>query len=744
MEFYVLYFFIGLIVAVIILASENNKLKDENNKLKKELSKYRNNSQDENEKINEKLYNTAQATKNSTVSNNINTSIRTTANIQNRVSQRQVKKQKMTKEQSKNVMILISGAIFIILSAIVFLMSTWNVIPNIIKTMVFVLLIGVFLGASKIADKKLKLKMTSATFYYLAMAYIPIMLISIWGFELFGKYLSIHGDGSYIYLTLMSIVVSSIYFSESKKRKGIILLIPSSIFQILTVIFGVLIFSKNSNIVWTGLFIYSAIVSTTLYTIKKKKYRHFYINYSLVLMICLLICQILGNFENWIIAKCDMIHVINYIILICNIIILNVNKKLYKANMRIALAEILNASILFGTLTLLSIKGITLISGTKLFILSLVAIILYSLDYMKNEKVCFKVIVYILINFVLLSILLLIDSTEYAKYIPIISTIIVILSEKIKNDKEIKYYIILSFIFSFLTLNINPSIVGFVVLLCSIITYKYYVKKNSINEGWDIVPIIAITPYIFLSDIFILKNSSFNYALLISVGVIVYETAISLSKEKLNINTIMSIIYVILTIISFKINSYIKVLFFIIWSTAHIILHKNKKIYQPVLFISLLVIYLLGIKDLRINDITSVKILGFILCTLGFTRITLSKEMEAQKVIEYITFSLIYWIATYMYKSIADAMLVMAVLLSLVIIGYMEKMGPIFITSLIAIVINGFKLTKQFWLSIPWWLYLLVIGSSLILFAVNNEINQKGDKKNIIEKLKTIKEEINM
>ena len=78
----------------------------------------------------------------------------------------------------KNVMILVSGAILIVLSAIVFLMSTWNVIPNFVKTIVLTLLIGVFLGESKIADKKLKLKLTSITFYYLAMAYIPIMLIN--------------------------------------------------------------------------------------------------------------------------------------------------------------------------------------------------------------------------------------------------------------------------------------------------------------------------------------------------------------------------------------------------------------------------------------------------------------------------------------------------------------------------------------------------------------------------------------
>ena len=58
-------------------------------------------------------------------------------------------------------------------------MSTWNTVSNVIKTVVLVLLIGVFLGASKIAKEEFKLEKASNTFFYLAMAYIPICLISL-------------------------------------------------------------------------------------------------------------------------------------------------------------------------------------------------------------------------------------------------------------------------------------------------------------------------------------------------------------------------------------------------------------------------------------------------------------------------------------------------------------------------------------------------------------------------------------
>ena len=72
-------------------------------------------------------------------------------------------------------------------------------------------------------------------------------------------------------------------------------------------------------------------------------------------------------------------------------------------------------------------------------------------------------------------------------------------------------------------------------------------------------------------------------------------------------------------------------------------------------------------------------------------------------------------------------------LLVLTIIGYYKKWGPIFLTSLIFILINTFLLTRLFWLSLPWWVYLLLIGCILIAFAVNNELRDKNNYKNKIK-----------
>ena len=153
-----------------------------------------------------------------------------------------VKKEPISKEDSRNTLILAAGAVFIILAAIVFLISTWAVIPNIIKTVILVVFVEVFLGLSKVAKEKFNLPNASNTFFYIAMAYIPICLYSISLFGLFGEYLSIVGQGRHIYFTIINIVIAVIYMYQYNKNESKVLMYGSILMQYLSVIFFSLIF----------------------------------------------------------------------------------------------------------------------------------------------------------------------------------------------------------------------------------------------------------------------------------------------------------------------------------------------------------------------------------------------------------------------------------------------------------------------------------------------------------------------
>ena len=161
------------------------------------------------------------------------------------------------KSSNKNTAILVTGAILIVLSAIVFLTSTWDIIPNLLKTMVLVLLAFVFAGASKIAKDKLKLKKTASTFYYIAISYIPIVFASISFFKLFGEYLSIYGQGKYIYFTFSSLATALIYWCESKRCDKQNLKLASIVISNLTIAFLVRNFTTNIAYTITGAGIFS-------------------------------------------------------------------------------------------------------------------------------------------------------------------------------------------------------------------------------------------------------------------------------------------------------------------------------------------------------------------------------------------------------------------------------------------------------------------------------------------------------
>ena len=80
-------------------------------------------------------------------------------------------------------------------------------------------------------------------------------------------------------------------------------------------------------------------------------------------------------------------------------------------------------------------------------------------------------------------------------------------------------------------------------------------------------------------------------------------------------------------------------------------------------------------------------------------------------------------------------------LVLITIFSYIKKYGPIFLSSITAILVNVFILTRYFWFSIPWWVYMLVVGILLITFAMNNEAKEVKNKNKIA---KVIKEYMDM
>ena len=258
--------FLALLVAVIVLAVKNSRLSDENTKLKQASGK-------QCKKCGMNLSNFPDNAKFcpscgvDLINGSVNTSVPDTKPIVNNsvpstVSNTPVvKKKNITIDEKgiKNSFILIAGALLIIISAIVLLTSTWNYSHDIFKTLIITFMFVVFLGSSYIAKDKLELNVISKVFLYIALAYLPLIFLSISLFSLLGDYLSIHGDGKYIYLTISSIILSFVYYFEMKKNKDVLISLYGNLFQLLSVIFLTLIFSNNIFVIIFVLSIYTLV-----------------------------------------------------------------------------------------------------------------------------------------------------------------------------------------------------------------------------------------------------------------------------------------------------------------------------------------------------------------------------------------------------------------------------------------------------------------------------------------------------
>ena len=118
------------------------------------------------------------------------------------------------------------------------------------------------------------------------------------------------------------------------------------------------------------------------------------------------------------------------------------------------------------------------------------------------------------------------------------------------------------------------------------------------------------------------------------------------------------------------------------------------------------------------------------------TRNILKKHIPDYKVLEYLGFIFLNILTIRNYTSDQDGTIFVIFLILLVIGSYTLKYGPIFLVSLFAIIVNIVLLTRDFWLNLPWWLYVLITGLILIGFAIYNEIKEKKPViKDIKEKL---------
>ena len=301
----------------------------ENKKLKKEIEQLKGQTQEKDNVVPE-VENEQRKEDNLQVKSEVKSE--TSSNVKVLTTQEKLKfKMEREKKQreSRNIAILITGAILIILSAIIFLFSTWTIMPNVVKTIIIAVVGGVFLGASKIAKDKFELPKASNTFFYIAMAYIPIFFIAIWAFRLVGDYLGILGEGSNIYFTLVGAIISTIYYIIYRIKNNNGMLYSSIIAKIFTVIMLVISITVEIYAIQIGLLLYNFILMIVVRRTKKKKLGFISgINYILAILVSISTLPMII----WNIGENGLAYIAISILSIFNFIMLYLDDKKEKVN----------------------------------------------------------------------------------------------------------------------------------------------------------------------------------------------------------------------------------------------------------------------------------------------------------------------------------------------------------------------------------------------------------------------------
>ena len=854
-----------LIIIIIILLVGNNDLRNENIRLKKEKN---------------------------TPSNNINFCPNCGYDLNNKrvpatkvtppedkiiIEENKVKKpkKKIDSTELKNSTILIVGAILIVISAIVFLTTTWNTSLDIIKTIIVLLMFFVFLGFSHIADKYLHIKETSKVFFYISLSYLPLVFVSISLFKLFGEYLSINGEGRYIYLAASSTIMTLIYYYIMKKKEDLFTTIGGIIFQIISISLFVLIFTNNIKIILISLLVHQ-LIYLILY-INKKYYLNesFHKKFNDIYMVILFIVNIFfamsyGLFE----IDFYLVGILVLYYIICYVYLLAINKRQQEFNcigpiiitlIFMSIANTYNKGlIIYQLLTLLNIAIIYLIdylkdnkikeesfiiTSTNLIIiyilsivkttiipsyaimfiysiffiinsaflknkdllqkaisipifvfiidlvltlkieiliipvLSILTLLLSNLINIKNKNIketlpytsiiysiignliilptyihnynillllsLFYVLIYLyigllkdnyiyrIISYIYILIMtlicrfMLIDHVEIIYYIVPISILIINIIEFFKkpNDKYTPIFKDIMFIISYIVLIYNKDTINIIVYIILTCLFIKNIKDNKYKEDFYYLPFASYLAFAYSNKVEIVLYTSFLLVTLLLV--LVYQ--------KKNIRyIIMSIVLSLIIIFRFELNKYFAILFLLFDIIIFYLSDKKyKDLYLAAMYILIALLIRFVLYDTDLYGYTVLTMGNYTILTILLSRTIIKKHSTDYKLFEYSVLSIINIMAIMRYpmevNEELNGMLFVFFLLILTIVGYMKKWGPIALTSLLFILINTFILTRMFWLSLPWWIYLLLVGSILISFAVRNEIKEKDKNKNIIK-----------
>lgn len=178
---------------------------------------------------------------------------------------------KEKKETAKGTVLFGIGVFFVLLAGVIFATTTWKILPSIAKVFTLLAAVLVFYISSFIAEKKLKLRETSITFYALGSCFLAVINISIAFFEWFSQKYSFNGDTGYLVVAISLSIVTLCLFVGKRLYELPALEMASMCLSVVDVVLFSLFFTKSMGLIVLIIGAYLWILFGVLYVYEYQK-----------------------------------------------------------------------------------------------------------------------------------------------------------------------------------------------------------------------------------------------------------------------------------------------------------------------------------------------------------------------------------------------------------------------------------------------------------------------------------------
>jgi len=167
--------------------------------------------------------------------------------------------------------LLIVGVVMFLIGGMVFATNNWDSMNALMKTSVIALVAGMFLGMQYVTEKLLKIEKTSFAFAILGSLFVPITVLSAGYFELFGKWLSINGEGKFLLGLLGCLVSLPLYWKQSTKYQSRLFTWFALLFISAAVGFFLQVCRVPKDVFYLGIVLYNAGLLYCYFILNKKE-----------------------------------------------------------------------------------------------------------------------------------------------------------------------------------------------------------------------------------------------------------------------------------------------------------------------------------------------------------------------------------------------------------------------------------------------------------------------------------------